>query len=243
MPDSANALASVTGIMLALAHRDRTGEGQYAWGSLLNAATYLCSDTYVTADGKASRLPKLDKNQTGFGPMYRLYETQNGWIQVAGAKGRALGQASARRWSARTSRRTNVLRRPRRGCGNRGELETLLEPIFCTQTALQWRRRLDAAGVPAEVAVDTIDGESVLFDEETLGLGLVVGYEHPQFGRMRQAGPLVRFSETPGRVAGPPPIPGQHTTEVLQELGYDSGTITSLLERGVIRQPEIPGRG
>ena len=240
--DSANALASVTGIMLALAHRDRTGEGQYVWGSLLNAATYLCSDTYVTADGTASRLPKLDKNQTGFGPMYRLYETQNGWIQVAGAKAEHWAGfcEAVERPDLQTDERFATAEARVR---NRRELEALLEPIFCTQTALQWRRRLDAAGVPAEVAVDTIDGESVLFNDENLGLGLVVEYKHPQFGRMRQAGPLVRFSETPGRVAGPPPIPGQHTTEVLKELGYDGGTITSLLERGVIRQPEIPGRG
>ena len=233
--DTANALASVTGVMLALAHRDRTGEGQYVWGSLVNGATYLCSDTYLTADGKASRLPKLDKNQTGFGPMYRLYETQNGWIQVAGAKDahwagfcEAVGRPDLETDQRFATAEARV--------SNRRELEMLLEPIFSTQTALQWRRRLDAAGVPAEVAVDSIDGELVLFDEDNLRLGIVAEYEHPRFGRMRQLGPLVRFSETPGRVAGPAPIPGQHSTELLQELGYDEGAVAALLERGVVAQ-------
>jgi crotonobetainyl-CoA:carnitine CoA-transferase CaiB-like acyl-CoA transferase len=83
--DTTNAMASVVAVLLALAHRDRTGEGQEVWTSLLNAALYVKGDVYLTEDG-ASEPAKLNKSQTGLGALYRLYDTQDGWIQVAGVK-------------------------------------------------------------------------------------------------------------------------------------------------------------
>src|SRR5207253_5272806 len=51
--DTCNALSSVVGVLLALAHRDRTGEGQEVWTSLLNGALYTCGDVHLTEDGPA----------------------------------------------------------------------------------------------------------------------------------------------------------------------------------------------
>ncbi|HLG66258.1 MAG TPA: CoA transferase [Acidimicrobiales bacterium] len=230
--DTANALSSVVGVLVALAHRDRTGEGQAVWTSLLNAATYLCSEVHLTEDG-ASEPPKLDRGQTGFGALYRLYESQEGWVQVAAVKEehwpafcRAIGQADLEadpRFATARARQDH-----------REELEALLEPVFLTQTALQWRRRLDDAGVPAEISVSTVDGETVLFDEENVRLGLVAETEHLELGRLRQVGRLIRFSGTPSTVLRPPPVPGQHTTEIMAWLGYDEPTIADYSARGII---------
>jgi crotonobetainyl-CoA:carnitine CoA-transferase CaiB-like acyl-CoA transferase len=166
--------------------------------------------------------------------MYRLYETQGGWIQVAGVSDGAwagLCRAVGRAELATDPRGATAEARVQ----HRAALEAELEEIFRTDTALRWRRRLDDAGVPAEIAVDTVDGESVLFDEENLRLGLVAEYDHPRFGRMRQVGSLIRFSETPGRIAGPPPMAGQHTREILAELGYGAAAIADLEQRGLVR--------
>ena len=200
--DTTNAMASVVAVLLALAHRDRTGEGQEVWTSLLNAALYVKGDVYLTKEG-ASEPPKLNKSQTGTGPLYRLYDTQDGWIQIAAVKAHhwasfcvAIGHPeleSDQRFGTPESRHANRL-----------ELEALLEPVFKTQTALQWRRRLDAAGVPAEMSVKTYDGETVLFDEENVRLGLVAETQHPIAGRLRQFGNLMRFSETPSTVQRAP---------------------------------------
>ena len=65
--DTTNALASVVGVLLALAHRDRTGEGQEVWTSLLNAAVYVKVGR-VSHRGRRVEPAKLNKSQTGFGP-------------------------------------------------------------------------------------------------------------------------------------------------------------------------------
>src|SRR4029453_4375519 len=79
---------------------------------------------------------------------------------------------------------------------HRRQLETLLEPIFRTKTAVFWTRSLDDAGVPNEVPVDTKGGELPLFDADNVELGMVAEYEHPIMGNVRQFGELLRFSET-----------------------------------------------
>ena len=116
-------------------------------------------------------------------------------------------------------------------------LEAELAPIFATRTPLQWRRYLDRHGVPCEIVVDTLDGESVLFDDETFALGLVAETTHPVHGRLRQVGQLVTFGDTPGRIRYPPPMLGEHTREIMQWLGYDDDTIASYRERGIIGYP------
>jgi crotonobetainyl-CoA:carnitine CoA-transferase CaiB-like acyl-CoA transferase len=222
----------VVGVLTALAHRDRTGEGQAVWTSLINAATYCCSDVHLTEDGAADP-PKLDKAQTGFGALYRLYETQDGWIQVAAVKPQhwpafcgAVGHPELdgdERFATMEARQAN-----------RHVLEAMLAEVFMSQTAIQWRRRLNDAGVPAEIAANTIDGESVLFDEDNLRLGLVAETQHTELGRLRQFGNLMRFSDTPSTVLRPPPVPGENTVEIMRWLGYEQETIDKLIAAGVV---------
>ena len=230
--DTTNALSSVVGILMALAHRDRTGEGQYVWTSLLNGAVYLGSSVHLTDDGPVDP-PKLDAKQTGFGPLYRLYETQDGWLQVAAVRDEhwaALCLAVDRADLADDARFATSAARAER----RAELEAILEPVFSSRTAIQWRRALDAARVPAEIAVNTFDGDAVLFDEENHQLGLVVETDHDALGRLRQGGNLITFRGNPGNIFRPPPVAGTHTREILVELGYDDTEIDDLAARNVI---------
>jgi crotonobetainyl-CoA:carnitine CoA-transferase CaiB-like acyl-CoA transferase len=233
--DTTNALASVVGVLVALAHRDRTGEGQEVWTSLLNAAVYVNSDVYLTEDGAANP-PKLNKSQTGFGPLYRLYETQDGWVQVAGVKKEhwpAFCAAVGRGELEHDERYAT----PDARHANRKELEALLEGVFLNQTAIQWRRRLNDAGVPAELSVNTADGETVLFDEDNVKLGLVADTQHAELGRLRQFGNLMRFSGTPSIVHRAPPLAGEQTLELMRWLGYDEAKIEALMADGVISGP------
>jgi crotonobetainyl-CoA:carnitine CoA-transferase CaiB-like acyl-CoA transferase len=230
--DTTNAMASVVGVLLALAHRDRTGEGQEVWTSLLNAALYAKSDVHLTEAGPVDP-PKMNKSQTGTGALYRLYETGDGWIQVAGVKEHhwaSLCQVMGRPNLETDSRFATAASRH----DNRIELEALLEPMFKILTALQWRRAFDAAGVPAEISVNTFDGETVLNDEENLRLGLVADLQHPVAGRLRQAGNLMRFSDTPSIVQRAPLVRGDHTLEIVRWLGYDDTAIDDYLDRGII---------
>ena len=73
--------------------------------------------------------------------------------------------------------------------------------------------------MPNEIAFDAMGGEGALYDADAERLGLVVEYEHPIMGTLRQFGELVNFSDTPARVFGPPPRVGEHTLEILEWLG------------------------
>jgi crotonobetainyl-CoA:carnitine CoA-transferase CaiB-like acyl-CoA transferase len=233
--DTANALASVMGVLMALNHRKRTGEGQSVWATLLHATAQWSSGVYRIGE-QASPYARLDKEQAGLSALYRLYEAQGGWIQIAAVDPHhwpALCQALGRGDLVDDGRFSNHEGRE----ANRSELQQELQIAFRAQTPLQWRRALDAAGVPAEVPVDTQDGETILFDEENLANGLVAETDSLVHGRLRQVGQLVTFGDTGGRVKLAPPVEGQHTVEIVRWLGHDEGTIGRYLEEGIIFAP------
>ncbi len=236
MCDTGNALLSVLGVLLALYRRGEDGEGQSVTTSLLNAGAVFSSGSILTSEGPRD-FPPLDKAQTGMGALYRLYRTFDGWIQLAavgpghfGALCSALGcgeLADDERFCTPELRTTN-----------RRVLEDLLAPIFATRTSQQVHLDLEVAGVPSEIPVDTHGGETVLHDDENLELGLVVKYEHPLLGSLRQFGHLVMFSDTPGRIAGPPPLVGEHSRDILAWAGFGPDAVAELKASGVVAWPE-----
>jgi crotonobetainyl-CoA:carnitine CoA-transferase CaiB-like acyl-CoA transferase len=237
--DTANALSSVAGVLMALYHRKRSGEGQSVWATLLHATAQWSSGVYLTPDGP-SEYDRLDRDQTGLSALYRLYQAQGGWVQIAAVRPHhlsALCGAIVRPELEADPRFAT----PEARAEHRNELAAELAPVFLTRTPLQWRRALDTVGVPCEIAADTNDGETVLFDEELLKLGVVAETNHRDHGRLRQVGQLVRFSDTPGRIEHAPPLPGQHTREILTWLGYDDDAIEALRERGIVEcADEVP---
>jgi crotonobetainyl-CoA:carnitine CoA-transferase CaiB-like acyl-CoA transferase len=238
MCDTANAMLSVVGVLLALVHRARTGEGQELWTSLHDGGIVFTSDAWTAADGTPWDRPRLDQGLHGTDALYRLYETaDDGWICVAAVtedEWRALcialgvGElADDERFATRSAR-----------VANRGALEERLQAAFATRPAPQWTQVLDDAGVPNEVPVDTDDGRTLLRDETNAALGLVADYEHGVLGRLRQFGQLVQLSDTPGRIAGPPPLVGEHTRVLLHEAGYRDDDIDTLIAEGVAYEPD-----
>jgi crotonobetainyl-CoA:carnitine CoA-transferase CaiB-like acyl-CoA transferase len=234
--DVASAIPSALTLLLALFHRNRTGQGQSMWTSILHGSMLYTADSWLAADGTPSPRPALDREQLGLGPLYRLYETRDGWLQLAAVR--------EQHWPALCSvlHRDDLVADPRFATAaareeHRAELTALLAEAFGADHAVNWRQALDAAGVPSEVSVDTSDGETVLFDDELVRLGLITEYEHPLLGRMRQFGNLITFSDTPGRPQRPPPMVGQHTREILAELGYDEAAAEALHDRGVVTWP------
>jgi crotonobetainyl-CoA:carnitine CoA-transferase CaiB-like acyl-CoA transferase len=235
--DVAAAMPSVTALLIALFHRNRTGEGQSMWASLFHGSMLYTADSWLDADGTPSPRPTLDREQLGLGALYRLYETHDGWLQLAAVH--------EEHWRAlcRVIRREELLADPRFGTPadreqHRVELTGILEEAFTGDLATNWRRALRAAGVPAEISVDTFDGESILFDGDLERLGLVTEYEHPLLGRVRQFGNLITFSDTPGKQARAAPMLGQHTREILAELDFDEATIDDYHARGIVAWPD-----
>ncbi len=237
MTDTANAMVSVVGLLAALYHQRRTGEGQDLWTSLLNGAAVFSSDVFLVEGEPGPVRPGLDRAQTGVSPCYRLYETQQGWIQVAAfAPGqwsklcRVVGCPDLESYDTTGAR-----------LADRAVIESLLEPAFLRRTAVAWYHDLAAAGVDAEVSIDTYDGEVALHDADNERLGLVAEYPHPTLGNLRQFGTLIDFSETPTGPYGPPPLVGEHTRSIMERLGYSGEDIDDLLARGILYEPTEDG--
>ncbi len=239
MCDTGNALLSVLGVLLAVYRRGEDGEGQSVTTSLLNAGAVFSSGSFLTESGPRD-LPPLDKGQTGMGALYRLYRTFDGWIQLA-AVGPGHFEALCSALGCTELAGDERFGSPELRMRNREALEDLLEPRFATRTSQQMHLDLEAADVPSEIPVDTHGGETVLHDDENLELGLVVSYEHPLLGSLRQFGHLVTFSDTPGRIAGPPPLVGEHSRDILAWAGYGPDAADELKASGVVGWPEEAG--
>jgi crotonobetainyl-CoA:carnitine CoA-transferase CaiB-like acyl-CoA transferase len=236
MCDTANAMLSVLGCLMGLYHQRRTGEGQELWTSLLDGGAMLASDAFLV-DGETHPYPRLDKDQTGLGACYRLYETSDGWLQLAAVtedQWRGLCQTLRLPELADDPRFSDAKARD----ANRAELEARLGARFKDRTALTWMRLLADADVPSEVPVDPKGGELPFFDADNERLGLVTEYEHPILGTMRQYGSLIDFSETPSRARSAPPLVGEHTQEILEWIGYSSDEMETLKADQVVYWPD-----
>jgi crotonobetainyl-CoA:carnitine CoA-transferase CaiB-like acyl-CoA transferase len=234
--DVAAAMSSVAGVLMALFHRERTGEGQYLWTSILHASMLYTADSWLSADGTPSPREELDREQMGIAALYRLYETQDGWLQLAAVREehwRSLCRVLSREALAGDDRFATAAARQE----NRAELTGILQEAFMEDLAVNWRKALRRLGVPAEISVDTWDGETVLFDGELERLGLVAEHRHPLLGRVRQSGNLITFSATPGSQQKAAPMLGEHTREILAELGYDDAEAEAYRSEGIVSWP------
>jgi len=165
--------------------------------------------------------------QLGLDALYRLYETADGWMCLAAilpghwtALLKALGQPS---WGD-DSRFADGPSRAR----HRPDLEALLAPIFRSRPSGELFDLLDDHGVPCEIA-DPHFAEQIFDDDEAKSLGLVVEQQHPKLGRFDHYGTSIYFSDTPGRIWGPPPVCGQHTREILRDHGFADTEIDELI--------------
>ena len=231
--DTGNGFLSAIAMVQALHHRDRTGEGQFVDTSIVYAQLLNCSNAWITADGaRVGRRQSLDAMQLRWSALYGLYETKQGWLCVAALSDtdwanlcRGLDRADLigdARFFSRDARATND-----------AELTKILEEAFAARPANEWFAVLDAHGAPVEVSnPDFVLG---LFDDpEFIDKGWVTSYGHPVVGKIDVMGLLMDFSETPGKIWGPPFLPGQHTAEILRELGYDDARIDELAATKVV---------
>jgi crotonobetainyl-CoA:carnitine CoA-transferase CaiB-like acyl-CoA transferase len=208
------AMASVVATLLALWHQDRTGEAQQVTSSLLGAAVLTNSETYLHEAGLAASVPPLDQQQMGLSPGYRLYELADGWIALAATRADQLERACTALGATDPA-----------GIAGRLAAATVADTLA----------RLSAAGVPAEPV--TLDqGEPFLDDPLHRALGLVASYPHAEWGELEQVGALWNLGDLEVRLDRAPPALGQHTVEVLRQVGLDDGVIEELLEGSIALQ-------
>ncbi len=226
--DTGNGFLSAIAVIQALAHRARTGEAQAVDTSILNAGLLLASMASIRPDGSPLPRPHLDALQLSLGPLYRLYETADGWLCVAAVKDadwRALASALGHAEWITDPRFGDRARRQH----HRVELEALLERACRAMPTHELFETLDGAGVPCEIPNPEF-GALVFDDPDMAALGLTVRQSHPKLGRFEHFGRTIDFSETQPDIWGPPPVCGQHTREIMREVGYEQEQIDKLID-------------
>ena len=230
-PDPAAALACATATMVALYHREVTGQGQYLETSMLAGNLYANADDALSYDGKPER-PWADDDFNGLHALYRLYPCREGWIFLA--------CPSDGEWQAlaRALDRADLVGDPRFAskdarAANDADLASVLGKTFTEATAGAWEEKLTGQDV-ACVEVFEGDNGKFLWDHLwTREAGILVETEHPSLDRYWRQGPPFNFSETPG-AAGPNIFLGEHTRQIMREVGYDDATIDDLERAGVV---------
>lgn len=218
------------GIMTALYQREKTGKGQYVESSLLEGMVSASSYHIVNYLGTGNVPGPLGQGHPSLAP-YQMFPSKDGRVM--------LGSANDGLWNkfCEVTDRQDLATDPRfltnlDRVEHRSELIPLLEDLFRTKTTAEWVSLLDAAGIPSS-PVNTI--ADVVDDPQVAHREMIVDVPHPIVEGLRAPASPLRLSEGPSSIRRHPPENGEHTEEILFELGYSSDDIASLQANGAVK--------
>ena len=228
VPDKVTGLTAAQAITAALLARERTGQGQHLRLAMLDATVAflwpegMARHTFVGADIGVTRPPDVRD---------LVFETADGWMTA--------GTVSDAEWEGftRAAGHPEWLddARFRSAAGRVKHADArldLMQEALRERTTSEWLERLDAHQVPC---APILTRDELLEHPQILANELIVESDAPQTGRMRQPRPAERFDATPSTIRRPAPLLGEHTHEVLRELGVREDELSALQRDGAIR--------
>lgn len=221
---------AVIGIMMALRHRDATGEGQHIDISLFESQVAAMANTFTAWFNGGFEMPRTANDHPSASP-YGVYRTSDGYLLIATFNNREFARL------AKAVGRQDWVEDPCFGSmgarvANRAALAAALTEILVQHPREHWINTLNAAGVSCGPINRMSDLEC---DPHFIARGMTVKLPHALSGEITVAANPIRCSETAPQYRRGPPVIGQHTAEVLQDmLGLKENAIASLAEKGVI---------
>ncbi|MCS5618721.1 MAG: CoA transferase [Myxococcota bacterium] len=227
IPDKVTALTAAQNITAALLARERTGVGQHVRLNMLDAVLAfvwpegMAYHTFVEEGySKPKQVARRDL----------IYESEDGFIVVS--------TVAHREWQAfcRAAKRPEWLEDPRFKdtaglVKNAKERLDMMAEVIKTESSEHWLDVLDKADVPC---APVLSRDEVHLHPQVVANQIVVELDHPVVGKVRQTRPAERMDGTPSQISRPAPTLGQHTDEVLQELGLGKEEVDALRSAGVL---------
>jgi crotonobetainyl-CoA:carnitine CoA-transferase CaiB-like acyl-CoA transferase len=227
--DSAAGVYAATGILIALAERDKSGMGQWVQTSLLQAQISMM-DFQIARYLVEGEVPDQAGNDHPYSTPMGVLKTADGFINI--------GVGGDGQWRAlcKALKRSDLESDPEYATNDgrlrkRQQLMDQLGAIFKTRTSAAWLECLETAGVPAGPIYKV---DEVFTDPQVQHVGIAVPFQHPVRGNIHVVGEPVALSRTPASISSMTPEPGQNTTEIMRGLGYQDGDIEWLRSLKII---------
>jgi crotonobetainyl-CoA:carnitine CoA-transferase CaiB-like acyl-CoA transferase len=227
VPDKVTALTAAQAVTAALLARERTGQGQHVRLAMLDAVISflwpegMARHTYLGPDVGVSRPTEVRD---------LVFETKDGFI-TAGAVSDVEWHGMAHALEHPEWLEDDRFKTPAGRVKHADARLEMTAEVLATRSSDEWLKRLDEHEVPCAPIVRR---EELADNVQVVENQILVESEHPLTGRMRQPRPAARFEATPSELRRPAPGHGEHSAELLAELGLDSSEIDSLRADGVL---------
>ena len=228
------ALYGALGISVALVARNKTGKGQYVDVAYMDGAIALMTWFNCGHFFDGSTLNRGQSWLHGAYPYYGVYETRDGKYITIGCLEphfwenlcRLLGKEEYIPYHFALE---HTFHKPEDERWHK--IHSSLKQVFLTKTRDEWFELLIRNDVPAGKVYAP---DEVFNDPQVLHRHMVIELEHPTLGKIKQTGIAPKLSSTPGKVRSLSPLPGEHTDEILQGLGYEQEEIRNLRQEGAV---------
>ncbi|MUV85570.1 CoA transferase [Natronomonas sp. CBA1123] len=227
--DISGAMTSLYAILTAIYHRERTGEGEHIELAMLDSSFQFLFYHVTNFLASGENPQRMGTRHPNLMP-YQAFETADGFLVV--------GVISEGHWEpfCRAIDREEWIDREEYATftdrvSNRADLDAKLDELFAERSTDEWMECLNAEGVPS-TPLNTV--EDIVNDPHIEQNDMLAEMEHPDLGTFRSPNNPVKFENLETDTSQAPPRLGEHTEEVLSELGYNDEEIDRFVSDGVV---------
>lgn len=229
--DSVAAYNAFEGALAALLYRERTGEGQLVQVNMLDAITTIQMQelSVFTVGGKPQSRSEEPHAHVYIRAPYGVFETQDSYIIVAFPPLKKFGEVIGDPFFLDLDDEVD-------GWTHRDEIFARTRERLKTRSSLEWLEKFAAADIWAGPVYGYAD---LVNDPQIQHNGTFVEYDHSTEGRVKTPGFPIKFSKTPSTVERGAPLAGEHSREILQELGLTMKEVDDLIAKGIVAETTI----